>query len=267
MVKKFDMKNFLKKFRTMLSVDLRRMLLSPFARIMVGVSFLMPILILVMTTMMDGTVSVDHQTGKETVIEGFDNVWQIIGTTTAAAGSLNMDLTGMCNINMLYFLISALVCVFIGEDFRCGYAKNIFTVRADKTDYVASKTVVCTLGGAVMVLAFFLGSMLGGAVSGVPFDMVGFSVPELIMCLISKLAIVAVFVPIYIVASVFARDKVWLSIIASMCVGMLFFMMIPMLTPLDSTPINALATILGGVLFSVGMGAVSRVILNKSDLI
>ena len=75
----FERNTFKKRLTTMLKVDFRRMFTSPFAYIMLGISLVMPVLILVMTTMMDGTVSVNPQTGVETVIEGFDNVWQVIG--------------------------------------------------------------------------------------------------------------------------------------------------------------------------------------------
>ena len=234
-----------------------------------------PILILVMTTMMDGTVSVDPQTGKETVIEGFDNVWQILGSVSEpnakapdeGMAAMDMGITAMCNINMLYFAISALVCIFVAEDFRSGYAKNLFTVRAKKTDYVASKTVVLTTGAALMILAFTVGALIGGAVSGLPFAMEGFGVGNLLLCILAKMALVSVFVPIYLVMSVVAKQRLWLSILLSMAVGMFLFMMIPMLTPLNSTAIHVLLCVAGGVGFGVGLGAVSNLILKKTALV
>ncbi len=48
---------------------------------------------------------------------------------------------------------AVLVCLLVSDDFRSGYAKNIFTVRAKKNDYVASKTIVCSLGGIMVILA------------------------------------------------------------------------------------------------------------------
>ena len=272
MEKNFKKNGFAKRLKTMLAVDMRRMFISPFFYIVVASCFVMPVLILVMTTMMDGTVSVNPQTGVETVVEGFDNVWQIIGTVGGAsaggdAAAMEMGLTTMCNINMLYFLISVLVCVFVCGDFRSGYAKNLLTVRAKKTDYVASKTIVCSLGAAAMVLAFFLGSMIGGAISGLPFAMEGFGAGELAMCVISKTLLVAVFVPIYLVMSVISKQKTWLAIILSMMVGLFLFMMIPMLTPLDSTVMNVVLCLAGGALFGFGLGAVSNAILKKTALV
>ena len=227
----------------------------------------MPILILVMTTMMDGTVSVNPQTGAETVVEGFDNVWQILGTVSTAPQTMAMDMTAMCNVNLLYFIVSVLVCLFVSEDFRSGYAKNLFTVRAKKTDYVFSKTLVCFAGGALMILAFFVGTLAGGAIAGLPFAMEGFSMVNLALCVAAKVLLIAVFVPIYLIMAVIVKGKAWLSILLSMMVGMFLFMMIPMLTPLDAGFVHVLGCAAGGVLFGIGLGAVSNRILKKTSLV
>lgn len=262
---KFEHQSFAKRLKSMLVVDFRRMFTMPFLYIMLGSCLVMPILILVMTTMMDGSVTVDPQTGVETVVEGFDNVWQAIGTVSGAP--MSMDLTGMCNINMLYFFIAVLVCVFTGADFRSGYAKNLFTVRAKRADYVISKTLAGFVGGVLMLLAFFVGTLLGGAIAGLPFEMSGFGVNQLMMCMLSKVLLVAVFVPIYLLMSVIAKDKTWLSIILSMMTGMLLFMMIPALTPLDATVMNVVLCLAGDVLFSLGFGAISNTILKKNNIV
>ena len=270
MENRFERNTFGKRLRSMLKVDFRRMFTMPLVYIIVGACFVMPILILVMTTMMEGSVSVNPQTGVETVVEGFDNVWQIIGTVSSIKGTsagMEMDMLSMCNINMLYFFIAVLVCVFVADDFRSGYAKNLFTVRAQKSDYVISKTLVCFVGGALMILAFFVGSLFGGAISGLPFDMVDFDIGNIVMCVLSKMLIVSVFVPIYLIMSVVGKQKLWLSLILSFMVGMFLFMMIPMLTPLDSTVVNVVLCLAGGVLFSAGLGAVSNKVLRKTSLV
>lgn len=263
---KFEHQSFGKRLGTMLKVDFRRMFTMPLLYIMVGSCLVMPILILVMTTMMDGSVSVDPTTGVETIIEGFDNTWQAIATISTDP-TMGMSMISMCNINLLYFFVAVLVCIFVAEDFRSGYAKNLFTVRAKKTDYVISKTMVCFVGGALMLLAFFVGTMLGGAISGLPFDLGSAGVSGLVMCMVSKLLLVAVFVPIYLLWSAAAKQKLWMSMVGSMMTGMLLFMMIPMLTPLDSTIVNVLGCLIGGVLFSIGLGAVSNTVLKKTSLV
>ena len=266
------MKNtFSKRFGSMLKVDFKRLFLSRSFYIIVAACLLAPILILVMTTMMDGSVSVDPQTGKETVIEGFDNVWQIIGTVSGAGAeagaSMDMSITSMCNINMLYFAIAALVCIFVADDFRSGYAKNLFTVRAKKTDYVASKTLVLFVGSAFMMLAFVLGAILGGIFAGVSFEMVGFNVGNLIMSILAKILLCLIFVGIYLCMSVVAKQKLWLSILLSFGVGMFLFNIAPMVSPLNSGLLQVILCTAGGAGFAIGMGAISNLVLKKTSLV
>ena len=264
---KFEHNSFSKRLKTMLSVDFRRMFTMPLLYIMIGSCLVIPILILVMTTMMDGSVSVNPQTGVETVINGFDSAWQIIGSVSGSSSAMSMDMISMCNINLLYFFVAVLVCIFVAGDFRSGYAKNLFTVRAKKADYIISKTFVCFVGGALMILAFFIGSILGGAISGLPFDMAGFGTSGIIMCLLSKILLIGAFVPIYLLWSVAAKQKLWLSLVGSFMVGMFLFMMIPMLTPLNATILNVVLCLAGGVLFSIGLGAISNIVLRKTSLV
>ena len=264
---KFEKNTFEKRIKSMLGVDFKRMLVSPLFYIMIGASLVMPILILVMTSMMDGMVSVDPQTGAETVMEGFKNVWQIIGAVSGGEQAMSMDITSMCNINMMFFMIAIFVCLFVGEDFKSGYVKNLFTVRSKKDDYVISKSVVCFVAGASMILAFFVGSMLGGAIAGLPFILESANVLNVIMCVLSKMLLIGIFSSIYILASIFAKQKLWLSLIMAFGVGMLMFMMIPIITPLNSTIVNVLLCLVGTILFSVGIGFGSKAILDKSSLV
>ena len=266
------MKNtFSKRFGSMLKVDFKRLFLSRSFYIIVAACLLAPILILVMTTMMDGSVTVDPNTGVETVMEGFDNVWQIIGTVSGAsedAGtSMDMSITSMCNINMLYFAIAALVCIFVADDFRSGYAKNLFTVRAKKNDYVASKTLVLFVGSAFMMLAFVLGAILGGIFAGVSFEMVGFNVGNLIMSVLAKILLCLIFVGIYLCMSVVAKQKLWLSILLSFGVGMFLFNIAPMVSPLNSGMLQVILCTVGGAGFAIGMGAISNLVLKKTSLV
>ena len=267
MEKRFERNTFEKRLKSMLAVDFRRMFSMRFFYIMMGIAVVIPILVLVMTTMTAGTATVDPQTGAETVSEGFQNVWQAIGTASSTSGGMAMDLTSMCNINMMFFLAAVFVCVFVSDDFKSGYCKNLFTVRARKADYVVSKTLVGFVGGAFMLLGFFAGAMLGGAIAGLPFDVGAAGVGGIVMCMISKIFLMAVFTAIYLLMSVVAKQKSWLSLVLSFGVGMLLFNMIPMITPLDSTIMNVILCLAGGTLFSIGLGAVSNVVLKKSGLI
>lgn len=253
------------RFSTMLRVDVRRLLVSRLTYIMFAIALLCPILILVMTTMMDGSVTVNPQTGVETEIKAFDSVWQAIASRSDAG--MTMDLTGMCNINLMYFAVVVWICLFVSEDFRSGYAKNLFTVRAKKTDYVASKTVAGLMVGTMFILLWIVGSLIGGAVASLPFDTMGANYFNIVMCIISKIALMAVFVPIALAISVAAKQRAWLSICCALGGGMLLFMMIPMLTPIDAGVMNAVLCLAGGAMFSFGLGAVSNLVLKRTALV
>lgn len=259
--------NFKKRVKSMLGVDFRRMFTSPLFYIMIGISFVMPILILVMTTMMDGSVSVNPQTGEETIIEGFKNVWQIIGSVSGGNTQANMDIVSMCNINMMFLVVAVFVCIFVGEDFRSGYVKNLFTVRSKKSDYVISKSITCFFSSAVMIIFFFFGSMLGGKVSGLSFALEGVNAYNIAMCVISKALLVGVFSSIFVFASVLAKQKLWLSLLYSLGIGMLLFMMVSIASPLNSTMVNVVMCLIGSCLFNIGMGYASKAILNKTSLV
>lgn len=259
---KFEKQTFAKKLKSMLKVDFKRMFTMPLVYIMAGVCLVLPILILVMTTLMGGEA--DPTTGAEAT-EMFTNVWQSIGSV--GGSSMGMDLTAMCNINLLYFLVAVLVCVFVSEDFRSGYAKNLFTVRSKKIDYVFSKTLVTFVGAVIMFLMYFIGAMIGGAIAGLPFTMEGFNAGGIVACLFSKIFVILIFVAIALTLSVVAKQKLWISVLGSFAAGMLLFMMIPMMTPLNSNFLNVIMTFAGGTLFAVGLGAISNVILNKTSLV
>lgn len=263
-----------KQIKSMLKVDFRRMLKSKLFYILLACALVIPILMTVMMTMMDGSVSVDPQTGVETVIEGPENAWQSIGTLpptetenaqdTAMGG---MDVMTMCNINMMFMGVAVFICLFISEDFRSGYAKNLFTVRAKKSDYILSKTVCGFVCGVLMLALYFIGVMLGGAISGLSFELGTLSAGNIVMCMLAKVCLMPVFVAIDVLVSVAAKHKAWLCLCGSLGAGMLLFMMVGMITPLASTVMNVLLCLVGGVLFTIGLGAAGNTVLKKTSLV
>lgn len=253
------------RLKSMLKVDLRRMFKTPLVYIMFGISFIMPILILIMTTFMGGATTVDPVTGVETTMEGFTNVWQAIGSI--GSSGMGMDLTTMCNINLVFFMVAIFVCIFVSEDFRSGYSKNLFTVRSKRMEYVLSKTIVCFIAAVGMLLLFFVGAMIGGAIAGLPFTMEGFNAGGIICSMIGKIGVALVFISIALTLACVGKQKLWLSILCVLGGGMLLFMTIPMMTPLNSTFLNVIMCLAGGGIFSVGLGYVSNLILQKTSLV
>lgn len=189
------------------------------------------------------------------------------GDAAAAAGAGMMDMTAMMNINLMYFMMAVFVCLFTAEDFRSGYAKNLFTVRARKTDYVASKTIIGFIAGALFLISFFIGGVVGGSVAGLPFELGAAGVSGLVMCMLAKIFLTAVFVAIFLLMSVIARSRSWMSICLSLFGGMLLFMMVPMMTPLDSGFMNVGLCLAGGAIFAAGIGTVSNTVLEKISLV
>ena len=271
--KQFPARSFAERLDSMFRVDARRMFGTPLFWICLGIAFAIPILVLVMTSGFGG--------------EGdgmmFTNTWQIIGSESAnlgtmmagmaggdaaaAAGGGMMDMTAMMNINLMYFIMAVFVCLFTAEDFRSGYAKNLFTVRARKTDYVASKTIIGFIAGALFLIAFFIGGVVGGSVAGLPMELGAAGVRGLVMCMLAKIFLAAVFVAIFLLMSVIARQRSWMSICLSLFGGMLLFMMVPMMTPLDSGVMNVGLCLAGGAIFAAAIGAVSNMVLKKSSLV
>ena len=254
----FEKQSFLRKLRSMLKVDFKRMFTMPLVYIMAGISFALPILILVMTTMTGAPEE------GEQVAASFTNVWQSIGSVSG--GAMGMDLTSMCNINMLYFLVAVLACIFVADDFRSGYAKNLFAVRAKKVDYVFSKTLVTFTGAVIMFAAYFIGAMTGGAIAGLSFSAAGFGAGGIVACMFSKIFMTAIFVSIAVLLGAVAKQRLWLSIVGSFAAGMLLFTMIPTVAPLNAGFVNVIMCLAGGALFALGLGAASNVVLNKTSL-
>lgn len=266
---KFEKNSFGKRLHSMLAVDFRRMFKTNYFYILVACALVIPILITVMMSMMDGSVSVNPQTGVETIMEGPENTWQSIGTLPTSDGEVmgGMDVMGMCNINMMFMAVAVFVCLFIVSDFRSGYAKNLFTVRAKKWEYAISKTLMGFVCGAMLLVAYFVGAVLGGAISGLSFDLCGLTTGNLVMCMLAKIFLMLVFVPIFVLISVAAKQKTWLALCGSLGGGMLLFMMVPMIAPLESTIMNVALCLAGGALFSIGLGAISNQVLQKTSLV
>lgn len=253
----FEKQTFGKRLKSMLKVDFKRAFTMPLVYIMAGICFAIPILILIMTAKLGG--------GGEEAMQSFESVWQTVGSLNGT--SMSMDLTGMCNINMTYFLIAIFVCIFVAEDFKSGYAKNLFAVRSKKVDYVISKSAIGFVGGVIMIFAYFIGALIGGAIAGVSFDAGTVGAGGISACLLSKIFLIAVFASVAVLLGTVAKQKLWISIVGSLAAGLLLFMMIPVIAPLDAGFLNVIMGLMGGAAFYAGLGAVSCAVLNKTGLV
>ncbi|MBE5764685.1 MAG: hypothetical protein E7339_03675 [Clostridiales bacterium] len=263
----FEKRRFKNRMNSMLKVDFHRALRSKVFYILIACALIMPILMTVMMAMMDGSVSVNQQTGVETVMRGPENAWQNLGTLPGGESMGGAEIFAMCNINMAFMGVAVFICLFITDDFRSGYAKNLFTVRAKRGEYVISKILFGSLCGSLMIIAYFLGSVLGGAIAGLSFELHGLTAGNILSCIIAKICLMPLFVSVFTLISVASKQKAWLAICGSLGGGMLLFMTVSIVTPLSSTIINALLCLAGSALFALGLGAISKLILKNTSMV
>lgn len=118
-----------------------------------------------------------------------------------------------------------------------------------------------------MLLGFFAGAMVGGAISGLPFDLTGFNIGNIIFCMLSKVLLMVVFAGIYVLMGVIGKQRLWLAILLSLGVGMFFFNIIPIVTPLSAGILNVVLCLAGGISLGGGFGCISKVVLDKRDIL
>ena len=118
-----------------------------------------------------------------------------------------------------------------------------------------------------MLILYFVGSVLGGAIAGLSFDLGGLTVGNLVFCMLAKIFLMPVFVSVFTLISVAAKQRAWLALCGSLGGGMLLFMTVSMITPLGSTLLNVCLCLVGGALFALGLGALSRIVLKKTALV
>ena len=252
----FQSPSFGQRIKSMLNVDFYRLFLTPLFYIMIFVSAIIPALVFTI-------VGANETTTTPT----FTNVWQVIESASGAnAGAGLMDLAMMCNINMVFIFVAIMISIFVSHDYSSGYNKSIFTVHSKKIDYVISKTIIGLISGACMVVAYVFGAMLAGLITGLSFSLGSATILTAFTCILSKICLMGVFVPLYIVVAVFFKQKLWLSILGSFAVGILFYPIAMMSAPLNSGFLNLILCLAGGTMLGVGFGALSTFILKKRDL-
>ena len=252
----FSSPSFTQRIKSMLNVDFYRLFRTPLYYIMVLVAALIPALVLTMT---GANEAPDAQT--------FTNVWQVIESISGAnAGAGLMDLAMMCNINMVFIFVAIMISIFVSHDYSSGYNKSIFTVHSHKVDYVISKSIIGLISGASMIIAYVFGALLAGLLTGMSFSLGDANVLNVFACLLSKICLMGIFVPLYIAVAVFFKQKLWLSIIGSFLVGILFYPVAMISAPLNSGIINLILSLAGGAMLGVALAWLCTFILKKRDL-
>jgi len=257
-IETFESPTFGERVKSMLKLDFYRLFHTPAFYIMLLIAAIIPAMVLSMAGMDVQTPDGLAQSSIE-----LTNTWQMIESTGGSAVADNpLDFSGFANINMLFIFAGLLMSIFVAHDYSSGFVKNIFTVHSKKTDYVISKSTAGVFGGAGMVVAYVIGAVIAGLLTGKSFD-VNFG--GLVMCLISKVLLMGVFCPLFLSIAVFFRNRLWLTIVFTFLLGMMLYPAASVAT-LSSTVIIVLITLIAGAAGATGFGAVSSLILRKRDL-
>ena len=258
----FQPMGFKARTRSMLKLDLYRLFHTPAFYIMLVIAAIIPAMVLAMSGMDTPGAGAGYAVGAAPSLV-LTNTWQLIESTGGSAAAANpLDFGGYASINMLFIFAGLLMAIFVAHDYSSGFAKNIFAVHSKKIDYVISKSAVGIFSGAGMIVTYVLGTVLAGLITGKAFDV---NVSSLIFCLISKAFLMGVFCSLFLGIAVFFRSKLWLTIVFTFLLGMMFYPAASVAT-LNATVITMLLTLIAGAVGAVAFGSVSTLFLKKRDL-
>jgi len=203
---KFESPTFARRIMGMLGVDLYRLFHTPLFYIFLAIAAIIPAMVSAMTMMPD-------QNGQ-TMEPLYSNVWQII----AATKSLYVieTIADYANMNMVFIFGGIMVSIFIGNDYRSGYVKQLFTTHAKKQDYMISKSLVCAFAMACMCITYLIGGTVGGLLVGYETDV---NVGSLIIAILGKVIMSLGWASLYTFLNVIFRRYFGISVASSFFFG------------------------------------------------
>ncbi len=203
---KFESPTFARRIKGMLGVDFYRLFHTPLFYIFLAIAAIIPAMVSAMTMMPD-------QNGQ-TMEPLYSNVWQII----AASKSLYVieGIADYANMNMVFIFGGIMVSIFIGNDYRSGYVKQLFTTHAKKQDYMISKSLVCAFAMACMCLTYLIGGTVGGLLVGYETDV---NVGSLMIAILGKIVMSLGWASLYTFLNVIFRRYFGISVASSFFFG------------------------------------------------
>ncbi len=204
---KFREPTFAERIKSMLGVDFYRLFHTPLFYIFLGIAAVIPAMIL-------GTGGMENAQTGEISPQLYDNVWHII----AAEKPLYVvsSIAEYANMNMVFIFGGIMVSIFIGNDYRSGYVKQLFTTHAKKQDYMISKSLTCAFAMACMCITYLLGAVAGGIFKGISFEV---NIGSLIIAIISKMIMSLGWASLYTFLNIIFRRYFGLSIASSFFFG------------------------------------------------
>ena len=202
----FESPTFARRIQGMLGVDFYRLFHTPLFYIFLAIAAIIPAMVSAMTMMPD-------QNGN-TMEPLYSNVWQII----AASKSLYVieGIADYANMNMVFIFGGIMVSIFIGNDYRSGYVKQLFTTHAKKQDYMISKSLTCAFAMACMCITYFIGGTVGGLFVGYETDV---NVGSLIIAILGKMIMSLGWASLYTFLNVIFRKYFGISVASSFFFG------------------------------------------------
>ncbi len=199
----FNSPSFITRLKGMLGVDFYRLFHTPLFYIFLAIAAVIPAMIL-------GTMGA----GGADAPQMYTNTWQIIAADTPIYAV--SDMGQYANMNMVFIFGGIMVSIFIGNDYRSGYVKQLFTTHAKKQDYMMSKTLCCAFAMACMCITYLIGGAVAGLVAGTSYEV---NVGSLILAIISKMVMSLGWASLYTFLNVIFRRYFGISIVSSFFFG------------------------------------------------
>ncbi len=203
---KFESPSLVARLRGMLGVDFYRLFHTPLFYIFLAISAIIPAMVSGFTTMPD-------QNGN--IMEPiYSNMWQIIAAETPLY--VINTIADYANMNMVFIFGGIMVSIFIGNDYRSGYIKQLFTTHAKKEDYMISKSIVCAFAIICMCVTYLIGGVVGGFVAGYATDV---NITSLVFGILGKIVMSIGWASLYTFLNVIFRRYFGVSIASSFFFG------------------------------------------------
>lgn len=199
---KFESPSFFQRLKGMLGVDFYRLFHTPMFYIFLAIAAIIPAMILGTSGAGEGASPL------------YTNTWQII----AAQKPLYVvsDIGEYANMNMVFIFGGIMVSIFIGHDYKSGYVKQLFTIHAQKQDYMMSKSVVGAFSMACMCVTYLIGAVAAGLLTGASFEA---NVGSLVIAVLSKMVMSLGWASLYTFLNIIFRRYFGISIASSFFFG------------------------------------------------
>ncbi len=203
----FESPSFGERIKGMLGVDFYRLFHTPLFYIFLAIAAVIPAMIL-------GTSGMENPQTGEVAEKLYTNVWHII----AAEKPLYIvsSIAEYANMNMVFIFGGIMVSIFIGHDYKSGYVKQLFTTHAKKQDYMISKSLTCAFAMACMCIAYLLGSVAAGLLTGLSMEV---NAGSLIIAILSKTIMSLGWASLYTFLNIIFRRYFGISIVSSFFFG------------------------------------------------